>query len=105
MVQTYECSSATTFRTFQLRMFPVGRGVLMVHTPIEQRPHDREPEPPDESVFRDGHRFISQCCNCRRTRQPERRSWHWIPAWVNQLPDDVTHVLCPPCFGYLYPLT
>jgi hypothetical protein len=103
-VQEYECSSATLFRAYQLRMVPLSRrALLLVHSLIEERPQDRRPEPPDESRYRDEAGLIAQCMNCRRVRARADRSWHWVPEWAAETPVRVTHVLCAVCRGFYWP--
>lgn len=100
----YECSSASVYRAYHLHMLPIsGQALLLVHTPVEVRPQDRPTEPPDEALYRDQFGMIAQCTNCRRVRAPADRSWHWVPAWVETVPRDVTHVLCPVCKGFYWP--
>ena len=100
----YECSSATVYRAFHLRMLPLsGKALLLVHALTEVRPHDRTPEPPDEARYRDELGMIAQCSNCRRVRAPGDHSWHWVPAWLEAMPARVTHGLCPVCRGFYWP--
>jgi hypothetical protein len=100
----YECSSATVYRSFHLRMLPLsGKALLLVHTLTEMRPCDRPSEPPDEARYRDEFGLIAECSNCRRIRDPVDSSWHWIPAWVETTPRWVTHVICPICRGFYWP--
>jgi hypothetical protein len=101
--QDYECSSANERRAFRLRMLPLsGRTVLLVHSLVAARSDDRTAEPPDEARYRDDNGLLAQCSNCRRTRSRDA-SWHWVPAWVQTLPQGVTHVLCPVCRGFYWP--
>jgi hypothetical protein len=102
--QDYECSSAREHRAFHLRMLPLsGRAVLLVHSLVAARNHDRIGEPPDEVRYRNDKGLIAQCSNCRRTRAFPEGSWHWVPAWVESLPEGITHVLCPVCRGFYWP--
>jgi hypothetical protein len=101
--QIYECSSADVFRIFRLRMFPIDRrALLLVHDPLVALSHDRTPEPPDEAQYRDPNGLVAQCSNCRATRAIDG-SWHWVPGWVDSLPEPVTHVTCPRCRGFYWP--
>jgi hypothetical protein len=101
--QDYECSTATLYRAFRLRMLPIAReGLLLTHSPIAIRPHDRAAEPPDETRFRDVHGLIAQCSYCRRIRAVDQ-SWHWVPAWVKSMPQRVTHGICAQCMGFYWP--
>ncbi len=100
----YECSSATVYRAYHLRMISLsGEALLLVHSPVTERPHDRSPELPDEPRFRDRFGMIAQCSNCRRVRVPLDLSWHWVPSWVKVMPENVTHVFCPLCRDLYWP--
>jgi hypothetical protein len=102
--QDYECSSANVQRAFHLRMLPLGgQAVLLVHSLVAARACDRRSEPPDEGRYRDENGLIAQCSNCRRTRAPSDRSWHWVPAWVETVPARVSHVLCSLCRDFYWP--
>jgi hypothetical protein len=102
--QDYECSSANQFRAFHLQMLPLGTdALLLVHSLVEARSHDRAAEPADEAHFRNEKGVLTQCSNCRRVRSDPEGSWHWVPAWVERLPERVTHVLCPVCRGFYWP--
>gem|GEM_PF-7135292 len=47
---------------------------------------------------------IVQCIHCRRTKRPTAGSnWDWIPEWINSFPENTSHGLCEPCYGYFYP--
>jgi hypothetical protein len=102
--QDYECSSAKEFRAFHLQMLPLGTdALLLVHSLVEAHSHDRAAEPADEAHFRNEKGLVVQCSNCRRVRSFPEASWHWVPAWVETLPERVTHVLCPVCRGFYWP--
>lgn len=99
----YECSTPETFRLLKLRALPFpGRGLLLEHTIVEERPHDRTPEPLDERRFTDSRGLVLQCGNCRRTQDPAARSWHWVASWVDNQPSNTTHGVCAVCLGYYY---
>lgn len=97
----YECSSPERFRKYRLRALPFPR-LLLEHTRIDERAHDRPPEPPDDAAYADARGLVTQCGNCRRTRDPVRLAWHWIPAWVASPPRNTTHGICAVCVGYYY---
>jgi hypothetical protein len=98
----YECSNATTFRTFRMQLYGLrGRGVLIVNTLMREAPHDhahRTPEPADERRYRDHRGLIVMCSYCRRIQDPASLSrWDWVPAWVEAMPADLSHGACPIC--------
>ena len=99
----YECSTADLYRLMRLRALPFpGKGLLLEHTLVESRPHDRTVEPADPVRFPDRRGLVLQCGNCRRTQDPSARSWHWIPNWVSAPPSNTTHGVCTVCLGYFY---
>lgn len=108
-VLEYECSSAGLFRKFHQIAYPLGdgAGLLVVHARLVEHPHDldaRPPHPPDWSIYPDKQDIITQCSHCRRTRNPQQEGrWDWVPAWVEQIPTNVSHGLCQMCLIYYYP--
>lgn len=96
----YECSSPETFRLHRMRVLPTAEaGLLVEHATVEERPHDRAPEPPLEAHYRDEAGLLVQCSNCRKVRRVGD-GWRWIPAWVAGPPDPpVSHALCAACAG------
>ena len=107
----YECSSAHVFRRFHMKCMPLAdrAGLLLIHSLIEERPHDqraRAPFAPDEKLYLDDNGQIRQCSYCRRVRRipahrpPKQEQWDWIPQWVNQPLRHTTHGVCPACFTY-----
>jgi hypothetical protein len=106
----YECSSATTFRTFLMHVYllPGAAGHLIVNSLGTERPHDREEHPPDLTIYLDasvgGEGVVRQCSHCRRIQQVQDLSrWDWVPDWVSNPPGNSSHTLCPICFTYYYP--
>lgn len=104
----YECSSASKFREFNLRAFPLdGRGLLIVHALVVQAPHDPATHVarlPELGRYMDEHGHITQCYHCRRVRctcTPPR--WDWVPQWVDHPPPYTTGTLCPPCAAHSFP--
>lgn len=96
----YECSSAMTFRLHRMRVLPIGEaGLLVEHSAVDTRPHDRVAEAPEASEYRDAAGLLVQCSNCRKVRRVGD-GWRWIPAWVSSPPaPPVSHGLCAPCEG------
>jgi hypothetical protein len=105
----YECSSADRYRLFHQAVYPFHdrRGVLVInslraeHSPISD---DRAPHEPVQSLYRSAITgLITQCCNCRRVqraRAPDH--WDWVPAWVAEMPSNITSGLCSICHGYYW---
>ncbi|MBA3539592.1 MAG: hypothetical protein H0T79_08170 [Deltaproteobacteria bacterium] len=98
----YECSSALDYRVFRMMVLPSDGMLVVTHSPLVEVPHTREASPPrPDYVWGDA---IVMCSNCRRVlnaRHPKR--WDWVPAFVADLPQNVTNGLCPPCARYYPP--
>lgn len=96
----YECSSPELYRLHRMRVLPTASaGLLVEHNVVEARPHDRPPEVPQESHYRDERGVLMQCSNCRKVRRVGD-GWRWIPAWVATTPaPPVSHGLCATCEG------
>ena len=102
----YECSSATRFRRFVMRVFPTSaNGLVMSHTRSLETPHAASDGPPIEALFRDANGIVTQCSHCRRHRRVDRTAtqWDWIPAYVEARLPNTSHGLCAMCEVYFYP--
>jgi hypothetical protein len=101
--QDYECSSPEIERRFRLRALPIdGRGLLVEHTLVVERPHDPPSIVLEGVSYRDDDGLCHQCSNCRRVRRSDDSAWDWIPAWVATSPESTSHGICPPCLGYYW---
>jgi hypothetical protein len=104
----YECSGKKEFRMFHQRVYPLANGeglivrnTLTVNLPMHHT--ERKAFDPVEMRYVQSSGNITQCSNCRHTqsmKQPE--IWHWIPAWVEQMPPNASHSICPVCFDYYW---
>ena len=98
----FECSSAQRFRMFQMRILPLrNQGVLVINTLTIEEPMSRTGVPASQEYF-DSNRLISMCSHCRRTQHPDSGGWDWVPSFVEDQPDQVSHGLCPVCLEYHY---
>ena len=64
---------------------------------------DRKSYEANKKKYLDSNGFINQCSNCRnsqRADQPE--TWDWVPAWIENMPENVSHTICPTCFDYYW---
>lgn len=106
----YECSGARVFRKFNMQVFALSdhAGFLVLNSMIVERPHDPAtlPEHPDDlALYADETGTIHQCSHFRRVQSnghPDR--WDWVPAWVESIPPETSHTICPICYEYYYPL-
>jgi hypothetical protein len=105
---TYECSSATTYRSFRMSIFPDpdNSGLMIVNSLTVERPHGSEREPSnltDVYTTKD-HGITTMCCHCRRTRKIDQKEvWDWVPGFVERPPRLVSHGICPVCRIVFYP--
>ncbi len=100
--QDYECSSASQYRRFRMDVYPLreGRGAIVINSIRVDRPHsdDRVAQAPIEERYTDANGLILQCSFCRcvqRVKEPGH--WDWVPAWVENEPENATGGLCHPC--------
>jgi hypothetical protein len=105
---SYECSSKSVFRQFQLRVVPMKKvpGLFAINSLRVERLHDRVPCPPLEEQYRHaGTGLITMCGSCRRTRRlaPGPPVWDWVPDFIDPFPTSTTHGICPPCCQLYYP--
>jgi len=105
--QRYECSSATVFRAFQMRVAPLGRGgaagLLVTNALLVEHPQPADGSVAPLAEYLDRSGIVHQCSHCRRTRREagdESGRWDWVPALVEQAPRRVSHGLCYLCFGH-----
>jgi hypothetical protein len=106
----YECSSHKLFRRFHQMIYPLAdaSGLLVVNSLVVEHDHDmpgREARAASPRDYRDEDGgLVNMCCHCRRVRHclVEER-WDWVPEWVVRQPENVSHGLCPSCFGHYYP--
>jgi len=105
----YDCSSVDLYRLFNMLVYALpddeeGRpaGYLVVNSPLEERPHDREPQPPSQEKYVDQDGLLHQCSHCRRVKDVAGGSWDWVPDWVAAPPPNASHGLCPVCCDYFF---
>jgi hypothetical protein len=103
----YECSTSEKYRRFHQSVHPLynGSGLIVVNSLIAEYPHEeaRRPCPPSVELYVNDSGLIMQCCNCRRVQRATKDSeWNWVPAWVDKMPDNISHGICPICCDYYY---
>ncbi len=99
----YECSSPDEFRKFRMHIFPISdaHGLLVDHSLIVSREHDREAHPFDPDAYIDEHGIIYQCGHCRRIKHLKAKRWDWCPDALARL--KISHGLCELCLDHYYP--
>jgi len=104
---SYECSSATLFRPFHMRVYPnpEGAGLVVVNSLTVEQPHDASRVRSSvEPFYRDENGLVTMCCECRRTsRCQSAEVWDWVPAFVEKPPMPVSHGICSTCLKLIYP--
>lgn len=100
----YLCPSSTLERVFLLRILPLTSGGWLVHNAlVVQQAHGDEARP-FTSEYRDRRGLIVQCSSCRRVRYgSDVNRWDWVPALLDNRFDPVSHGLCEPCLGFVFP--
>jgi uncharacterized protein YbaR (Trm112 family) len=99
----YECSSPELYRRFHLVAYPVQRQFLViVHSRTVEVAHTRSVCAPDVRAYEvDG--FIKMCSHCRRVRNlSETERWDWVPAYLCNEIQNVSHGLCNPCAEFYW---
>jgi len=103
----YECSSASVYRAFALRVLPMKQsaGLLAINSLRVERAHDRPSFAGLDEVYRQSNGVIVMCSHCRRTRRRlgDREAWDWVSDYVARRPLQVSHGLCETCLEYYYP--
>ncbi len=102
----YQCSSPSIERHLDMQVHRLPAGFLIVHATRREGPVPWAPSLDTVEAYRDDAGMVVQCANCRRVRRPRTASrWDWVPALVAQRVPLVSHGLCAPCIGLLYPST
>jgi hypothetical protein len=82
----------------RMRALPFdGDFLLVLHTPLVERPHD-VPDLNPSSEFEP----IRMCAHCRRVRSHDDAAWYWVPRYLQPHDVKISHGLCEPCAAY-YP--
>jgi hypothetical protein len=109
MRHEYECSSPERFRKFVMTLYPFKNreGVVVVHSLAKDIPMNETDVvhgTKDEIAELQDQGIIRQCSHCRKIQSVrDPNSWLWIPQWVKQSSENVSHTLCELCLDYYYP--
>jgi hypothetical protein len=105
--QSYECSSPTLFRKFRMRihLLKPQNWFLVTNALIFERPHTRTTEL-DSNAYVDANGLITTCAHCRCSRRVDSSNqWDFVSEHLRVKSSvKVSHVLCPVCRVYFYPL-
>src|SRR5579871_165336 len=99
-VHDYECSSATCIRRFTMHVYPLeaGSGLVVTNALRVEMPREASSQACLQSDYRLANGMIVMCSNCRRTKSKGlEQTWDWVPQFVTDPPDMVSHGLCPIC--------
>lgn len=104
----YECSSIDKYRVFQMITYPLrnGRGLIVVNTLKIERMRGSSQvtvESPNPNDYIQQTGWFTQCSNCRRTQRTANSPiWDWVPCWVDEMPSNTSHSICPICYDYYW---
>lgn len=96
---TDECSSSEIERRFHVIVTrtPNRDGLIVVNSPVSQAPH-RRPPLAASGQYRNLTGIIIMCAHYSRARTAGGEGrWNWVPAFVDHMPDEVSHSLSPIC--------
>lgn len=102
----YECSSITAYRSFFQTTYRLknSKGLAVISSLSLELPMEklyRIPCEAKENHYFQKSGFINQCSNCRFTKRADHsQKWEWVPQWINNIPKNINHSLCPNCQGY-----
>lgn len=102
----YECSSVDEYRQFHQDVYPLkdGYGLIIINALIVNLPMKNIGRKALEALdkrYVKSTGFVTQCSNCRCTqRADEPEIWDWVPEWVENIPDNFSHSICPICYDY-----
>jgi hypothetical protein len=104
----YQCSSGKEFRQFHQSVHPLkdGDGLIVINSLTVNFSIDRKHQKAHDIYaknYTQSTGFITQCSNCRNCQRVDQEDvWDWIPEWVEIMPSNVSHSICPICFDYYW---
>jgi hypothetical protein len=103
----FHCSSPQVERLMRMQVYRLrsAPALLVVCSLLVERPHRWPAEDPVEAVYRSELGVVVMCSNCRRTRRAGVRpdTWDWVPGFLVEPPEAVSHGICNVCLEYYYP--
>ena len=101
----FECSSAGWHRRMRMDVYPqaASGGYLMVSSLRREVEHTAKAEVANRARYFSEEGVVTMCSHCRRTRRAVADpTWDWVPQYVAEQPEAVSHGLCPVCSAYFY---
>ena len=104
----YECSSIQEYRQFHQNTYPLknGKGLIVTNTLTVNLPMNSQNRKAYDALnkrYVANSGYVTQCSNCRCTqRANEIDVWDWVPKWVENIPKNFSHSICPICFDYYW---
>ena len=104
----YECSSSKEFRKFHQGVYPLknGEGLIVINSLLVNLPMDQIGRKAHDAIAKNylqSTGFITQCSNCRKCQRVDQEEvWDWVPEWVERMPANSSHSICPTCFDYYW---
>ena len=104
----YECSSKDESRIFNQRTYRLknGDGLIVINSLLVKLPMksiDRKAYQAVEENYLHTTGLITQCCNCKNTQRAKQPNiWDWVPAWIKNIPSNMSHSICPICYDYYW---
>lgn len=104
----YECSSLDIFKQFHQGVYPLkdGMGLIVINALRVSLPMDqinRKAMAAFQEHYVQSTGYINQCSNCRYSQRADNEEiWDWIPEWVENMPANLSHTICPTCFDYYW---
>jgi hypothetical protein len=104
----YECSAVGVYRLFYQEVFPLknGEGIIVVNS-IRTEKYIQNVNALEltnlKLEYTDLNGMITQCSNCRKTQRiNEKEIWDWVPTFLSETHEHVSHSICPICFDYYW---
>ena len=103
----YECSAEKIYRKFHQGVYPLkdGNGLVIINSLMVERPIKGEKKMTYDGIqiYNQPDGTITQCSNCRHCQRSDNSlEWDWVPEYVRNMPQNVSHSICPTCFDYFW---
>lgn len=99
--RSFLCPSPDLDRRMRMRVFPLAangaEGLLVVTTLEEAAEMVATGDDSDDARYVQANGLIRMCSHCRHVQRIDDGRWAWVPRFVEHMPANVTHGLCPLC--------